>query len=202
VQLALLPFHRLVFRDYELRDAVALLHAIAALSCVQKDHADLAAIARIDRRRAVRNRDRVFQRQAAARAHLGFVSGRQLDRKPRGHGVRNPGFERSRFDGAKVHSRVLHRPVRILWNLGFCRKFFEADFHCEHAIITFSCRSVSSPCRPCRRRKALTRWHTTAGRPIPYGSRSTGSAATIPRSFSRASTSSTATLPLPISATL
>ena len=94
------PLHGLVPRHDHLRDAVARVDRVRLAPEIQQDDADLAAIARVDRAGRVRHRDRVLQRQAAARPHLRFIPGRQLDRQSGRHQARRPGLQRHVLHGA------------------------------------------------------------------------------------------------------
>src|ERR1017187_9450911 len=85
VEFSLFPLDRFISGDDHLRDAVARMDFVWLPPEVEKNHADFAAIARVDGRRAIRHRDGVLGGQAAARADLRLVSRRQLDAQAGGH---------------------------------------------------------------------------------------------------------------------
>src|SRR6185312_10621926 len=69
-QFPFLPLHGFITRDNHLGDPVAAMHDIMILAEVEQDDADLAAITRVDGRRAIGQRDGVIECQSAARADL------------------------------------------------------------------------------------------------------------------------------------
>src|ERR1017187_451645 len=98
VEFSLFPLDRFISGDDHLCDAVARVDFVWLPPEVEKNHADFAAIARVDGRRAIRHRDGVLGSQAAARADLRLVSRRQLDAQAGGHHPRR----------ARLQHRALH----------------------------------------------------------------------------------------------
>src|ERR1017187_3563509 len=98
VEFSLFPLDRFISGDDHLCDAVARMDFVWLPPEVEKNHADFAAIARVDGRRAIRHRDGVLGGQAAARADLRLVSRRQLDAQAGGHHPRR----------ARLQHRALH----------------------------------------------------------------------------------------------
>src|SRR5581483_6537766 len=80
---------------------------------VEKDDPNLSTVARVDRGRAVGQRDRVLERQAAARPDLSLVARRQFDAEPGRHQSRNSRLESDGFHGAQVETGVIRRAMRI-----------------------------------------------------------------------------------------
>src|SRR6185437_4456385 len=70
-------------RDHQLGDALAAGDGDAVAAEIGKDDADLAAVIRIDRARAVEHGDAGAERQARARPHLSLITLRQGERDPR-----------------------------------------------------------------------------------------------------------------------
>src|SRR5579864_420462 len=71
-------------RDDELRDAIATPHGERFVAVVDQQHADRAAVVRIDRAGRIQTGDAVSHRKPTARADLCFVATRQCDAEARG----------------------------------------------------------------------------------------------------------------------
>src|SRR5437667_12777495 len=88
-KIAFSPFYRLIPRHDQLRDPVARMDRVWSSTQIQQDHANLAAIAGVDRARRIRNRDRMLEREPAARPHLPLIASGNLYREPRRHHSRD-----------------------------------------------------------------------------------------------------------------
>ena len=128
-QFSFFPFDGFIAGDDHLGDAVAGVYLVILFSEVQQDHADFAAIAGIDGGRTVRQRNGVFERQAAARADLRLMAGRQLNREAGGYELRNAWFECHLFGRAQIEARVFQRTVRVLGQISFVAQALDSDFH-------------------------------------------------------------------------
>src|SRR5271157_1725999 len=202
-QFALPPFHRLVPRHDHLRNPVARVYGVRLAPQVQQDHAHFAPVARVDGARRIRHGDRVPQRQPAPRPHLRLESRRHLDGEAGRNQTRHARRQRGFLHRAQVHACVLFGSVSVGREHGAGMDALDSNLHSAHHAMISSWPSLdaSSPWRPCRRRRVPTRSHATAAPPIPFATPSPGCAPTTPRSSWKASTSSTATPPLPTSAT-
>ena len=69
-------------RDHHLRDPLAAADHKRRIAVIDQDHADLAAIVRIDRAGRIEHGDAMSGREARARPHLGLKARRQRDREP------------------------------------------------------------------------------------------------------------------------
>ena len=69
-----LPVDLAVGGDYHLADTLPVVHGERCGREIDQDNADLATVVRIDRSRRIQQSDTVFQCQAAAGAHLCFVT--------------------------------------------------------------------------------------------------------------------------------
>lgn len=120
------PLHRFIFRNDELRDAIGGMNRIILLPKVQQYDANLAAIPRVDSSRAIRQSNRMLQRQTAARPHLRFVTGRKRDRNSGRNRLWHVRFQDHRSRSAKIHPRVFQGTVRILRNCCFGSESFNS----------------------------------------------------------------------------
>jgi TPR repeat protein len=119
----------LIARNHHLRDAVARLDLVRLPAQVQQNHADLAAIARVDGRRTVRQRDGVLGGQAAARADLRLVSRRQLDTQPGGHQPRRARLQHRALHGPQIQAGILLGAVRVGRQHGVVSQSSDSYFH-------------------------------------------------------------------------
>ncbi len=100
-------------REDELRDPVAARDRHGLGPEVHDDHADLAAVVRVDRPDAVRERQALLQREARARAHLRLVAARDLERDARRDEGARAGKHHERLGdgGPEIRARRVSRGV-------------------------------------------------------------------------------------------
>ena len=89
-----------------------------------EDDADFAAVAGVDGRRAVGQRDRVLQRKSAPRTNLRLVARRKLDRESGRHEFRLARTQENRLHAVQIHARVFVRAVRVTRNRRIVTQLF------------------------------------------------------------------------------
>ena len=87
-------------------------HDIGRGAVIDERHAQLSAIAGVDRPRTVEQGDAVLPRHAAARANLAFVTGRYLNRDSGADAGPASRRDFGGFDRMQIHARVFCRTVR------------------------------------------------------------------------------------------
>ena len=111
-----LPFNGFVPCYHHLRDAIARVNVIGLGAKIEQDDSNFTAISRVDGRRRIGHRDRIFQRQTAAGTDLRLITRRQFDSDPGCHQARHSGRQSRMFDRAQVEARVFLRSVGIFRN--------------------------------------------------------------------------------------
>lgn len=122
------PLDSFIASDHNLSDAITGMNLERLTAEVQQDDANLAAIAWVNGRGAVRQRDGMLQRQTAAGPDLRLETGREFNREAGRNQLRFAGRQRHGLDSMKVHPCIFVRSMSVTGNLRVFTQFtdFEA----------------------------------------------------------------------------
>lgn len=124
-----MPFDGFITSNDHLRNAVTGLYAVGFAAEIQQNDFDFAAVAGINGGWSIRQRNRVTERQTAARANLCFKAWRELDGQTSGNKGWNIGNQLDGLDGTQIHAGVFGGAMGIARQLRRRMKALNLDLH-------------------------------------------------------------------------